>query len=151
MMMQLFGRDGHPLLRLAGTARRLPRYLNLARALTAEPTMPAGRKAVLGAALAYTVSPIDLVPGFIPVAGQLDDLLVLLLGVRQALAGCEAAVAERHLAGADLTAATLEEDLHTVQEAVSWLVGKTTTAALRAVSGSLRALAGVARRAGNAP
>ncbi|MDQ3702817.1 MAG: DUF1232 domain-containing protein [Chloroflexota bacterium] len=151
MMMQLFGRDGHPLLRLAGTARRLPRYLILARALVAEPEVPAGRKAVLGAALAYTVSPIDLVPGFIPVAGQLDDLAVLLLGLRQALAGCESEVAERHLAAADVTAAILEEDLRTVQAAISWLVGKTATAALRAVSGSLRALAGAARRAGSTP
>lgn len=150
-MMRLFGQAGHPLLRLAGTVGRLPRYVRLARALVADPVVPGGRKAVLGAALAYTVSPIDLVPGIIPVAGQLDDLAVLLLGLRQALAGCPADVAEGHLAAAGLTGATLEDDLHTVQGAAGWLLGKTATVALRAVSGSLRALAGAARRAGSAP
>jgi len=32
---------------------------------------------LLGGALAYAVSPIDLIPDFIPVIGHLDDLIVL--------------------------------------------------------------------------
>ena len=36
------------------------------------------------AALAYIVSPIDLIPDFIPVAGWADDLVVLLLALNQA-------------------------------------------------------------------
>lgn len=36
------------------------------------------------AALAYIVSPIDLIPDFIPVAGWGDDLVVLLLALNQA-------------------------------------------------------------------
>jgi uncharacterized membrane protein YkvA (DUF1232 family) len=140
------GPTGHPIWRLAGTGKRLPLYLKLARALFDDAEVPAGRKALLGAALAYTVSPIDLVPEFIPVAGQLDDLAVLLLGVRQALAACPPEVAEARLAEAGLTADDLEDDFKAVEGAASWLLSQTATMGMRAVSGGLRALAGFARR-----
>ena len=144
--MSFLGNNSHPIWRLAGTARRLPRYLNLARVLVAEDDLPPARRAVLGAALAYTVSPIDLVPGVIPVAGQLDDLAVLLLGVRQALGALPPGLADAHLSRAGLTAAHLEADLQAIQAAATWLIGQTAAMGMRAVSGGLRALAGVARR-----
>jgi uncharacterized membrane protein YkvA (DUF1232 family) len=145
-MMSLFSNNSHPIWRLAGTIGRLPRYLGLARALVASDDLPPGSKAVLGAALAYTVSPIDLVPGIIPVVGQLDDLAVLLLGVKQALGACPPETADRLLADAGLTAAVVDDDASAVQGAASWIIGQTAAAGMRALSGGLRALAGVTRR-----
>lgn len=42
---------------------------------------PLGAKLVGGAALAYLLSPVDLIPDFIPLAGQLDDLLIVPAGL----------------------------------------------------------------------
>jgi len=46
---------------------------------------PWSAKAVAGAVAAYALSPIDLVPDFIPVLGYLDDLLIVPLGIALAV------------------------------------------------------------------
>ena len=37
---------------------------------------------MLGLAIAYVATPLDLVPDFVPVVGQLDDVLVVALSLR---------------------------------------------------------------------
>lgn len=46
-----------------------------------DPRVPVLAKIVIGVVVAYALSPIDLIPDFIPVIGYLDDLLLLPLGV----------------------------------------------------------------------
>lgn len=46
-----------------------------------DPRVPFHAKVVLILTVAYAFSPIDLLPGFIPVLGYLDDLLLLPLGI----------------------------------------------------------------------
>ena len=60
----------------------LPDLGRLLRALVADPRVPRRAKIVAGAALAYVASPIDLVPDFVPTAGGVDDLLIVLAAVR---------------------------------------------------------------------
>lgn len=55
--------------------------LTLAWRMFRDPGVPATAKAVMPAVLLYLASPIDLIPDFIPVLGQLDDLLVLAAGL----------------------------------------------------------------------
>ncbi len=45
------------------------------------PGVPWPAKAVAAATVAYALSPIDLIPDFIPVLGYLDDLVILPFGI----------------------------------------------------------------------
>jgi uncharacterized membrane protein YkvA (DUF1232 family) len=60
---------------------RLRVYLVALWKLFKHPQAPRAAKWVAFAVLAYAVSPIDLIPDFIPVLGQLDDLVIVPLGI----------------------------------------------------------------------
>lgn len=68
------------LFKAANTAR-LGVYLIALWKLYRHPDTPRAPKLVAVAVLAYALSPIDLIPDFIPVLGQLDDLILVPLGV----------------------------------------------------------------------
>lgn len=103
---------------------RLPRYLALGVNLARDERVPRGAKTGLLLAGAYAVSPIDLVPGIIPVAGQLDDLLIMLHALRRAVRACPAEVAADELARAGLSPGLLDDDLATCRATLRWLAAK---------------------------
>jgi uncharacterized membrane protein YkvA (DUF1232 family) len=137
------GRLRHPLIRLAGTVARLPRYLKLAQGLARESAVAPRHKAALGLGIGYAVLPFDLLPGVIPVVGQLDDLAALLLGIRHTLRACPPDVAAAHLARAGLKATALDDDLRVVAVATVWLVSSAGSLSLRAARAPGRLLARV--------
>ena len=55
------------------------------RRIMAHPRCPRITRLCLGAAVAYALSPIDLIPDFIPVLGHVDDALILPLLIYIAL------------------------------------------------------------------
>lgn len=50
-----------------------------------DPRTPWYAKVLAGGVAAYALSPIDLIPDFIPVLGYLDDLLILPVGIALAI------------------------------------------------------------------
>ena len=71
---------------LVELARLAPLCLALLRDLVREPAVPRRSKLIAGFALLYFVSPIDLIPDFIPVVGHLDDALVVAWAMRHLVA-----------------------------------------------------------------
>lgn len=65
----------------AANTVRLKVYLLALWKLFKHPETPRAVRWVAVAVLAYALSPIDLIPDFIPVLGLLDDLILLPLGV----------------------------------------------------------------------
>ena len=91
--------------RLFGAANRARLAVNLLALwkLFRHPDTPWLPKAVALLVLAYALSPIDLIPDFIPVLGQLDDLILVPLGIALAVKLTPAGLWQQRLAEAELS------------------------------------------------
>ena len=67
-----------------GQGELLPACLTLARRLRADPRVPWQAKAAVVLAGLWVLSPVDLLPEFLPVIGPLDDVVVVALALRYA-------------------------------------------------------------------
>jgi uncharacterized membrane protein YkvA (DUF1232 family) len=80
-------------------ARFVPDCVVLMQRLVRDERVPRRRKALLVAAAGYLALPFDLVPDFIPVAGQLDDALIVGLVLRHVLRGAGEGIVREHWPG----------------------------------------------------
>jgi uncharacterized membrane protein YkvA (DUF1232 family) len=69
------------LARLKGCARTIKRDAIALFLAARDPRTPWYAKAMAALVAAYALSPIDLIPDFIPVLGYLDDLIIVPLGI----------------------------------------------------------------------
>jgi uncharacterized membrane protein YkvA (DUF1232 family) len=67
--------------RIKAWARRLKRDSHAVYLASRDPRVPWYAKALAVAVAAYALSPIDLIPDFIPLIGYLDDLFIVPLGI----------------------------------------------------------------------
>lgn len=67
-------------------ARDLKRNFNVYRLALQDPRTPRIAKILLAIAVGYTLLPIDIIPDFIPVLGQIDDLVIIPALIQLALA-----------------------------------------------------------------
>ncbi|UQS24831.1 DUF1232 domain-containing protein [Amycolatopsis thermalba] len=75
-------------------ARFLPDCVTTARRLRKDPRVPLGAKLAVVFAGLWVLSPIDLIPEFLPVIGPLDDVVVVVLALRYAARRVPAEVLE---------------------------------------------------------
>lgn len=141
--------DPFPRERVAAMLRRLPAYLRLAWRLAREPLLSRARRAAVVGAAGYLASPVDLVPGVIPVLGQLDDLAVALAAIRFAMSGLSPERRRLHLEAVGLADEELTADLRTVGATTAWLLragARTMVGAARVGGRAAVAGAGLAAR-----
>ncbi|HTD63447.1 MAG TPA: DUF1232 domain-containing protein [Verrucomicrobiae bacterium] len=89
----------------------VPNLVRMFGGLLRDPRVPLRAKVVVGIASLWLASPIDLIPDFVPIAGQLDDAIVAALALRFILRTTDGAVVRQHWHG---DPATLERVLRMV-------------------------------------
>ena len=77
----------------------LPNFVILLKRLLADPRVPRKSKLILGGTVLYLVSPLDVVPDFVPGLGQLDDVVVALLALHSILNRVDDEVVIEHWPG----------------------------------------------------
>ncbi|TLM82656.1 DUF1232 domain-containing protein [Pseudarthrobacter sp. NamE2] len=105
LMLWLYARRNPETATLKDALRLLPDLLRLVRRLAADRTLAVGIRVRLVLLLAYLLSPIDLVPDFVPVIGYADDAVIVALVLRSVIKRAGAEAVRRHWPG---TAAGLD-------------------------------------------
>ena len=85
----------------------IPDCLVLMRRLLADPRVPRRRKLLLVGLVGYLALPFDLVPDFIPIAGQLDDLIAVGLVLRALVRPDRGKLVREHWPGPERSLALL--------------------------------------------
>jgi uncharacterized membrane protein YkvA (DUF1232 family) len=88
-------------------ARFIPDCVALVRDLLRDPRVPRRHKRLLGVLIGYVALPFDLVPDFIPIAGHLDDALVVALALRVVLRGSGSELVREHWRGPESSLAVV--------------------------------------------
>jgi uncharacterized membrane protein YkvA (DUF1232 family) len=96
-------------------AARAPLYARLLWSLIVDERTPGPRKALLAGALGYIVLGRDIVPDWIPIVGQLDDLVVVALATELFLDGLDDMLLAEKLAEAGIPRAAYDEDIARVR------------------------------------
>jgi uncharacterized membrane protein YkvA (DUF1232 family) len=83
--------------RLAQLFYHLPNFLKLFWRLLKDPRVPIWPKLLLLLVVAYVFLPVDLLPDFLPVLGQIDDLAVIFLGLQGFVRLCPRDIVREHV------------------------------------------------------
>ena len=109
--------------RLRDWARGLKRDLRTIGLAARDPRVPLLAKVVALAVTAYALSPIDLIPDFIPVLGLLDDVLIVPAGLWLALRLIPAPLVAELRAKAETAGRLPPSRLGAVLVVLVWLAG----------------------------
>lgn len=113
---------------LRDVASLLPNVAKLLGRLLKDPRVPRRTKLVVGAAMAYAASPVDVVPDFVPVLGVADDVLLMCLVLNRLVESAGEEVVLEHWDGPrdllDLVRAVIDVASDFVPAPIRRLVGR---------------------------
>ena len=98
------GRRGRVLTARVG-ALPMRQKAQLAGSLFGDPRLPLYTRVILALLVGYTALPIDLIPDFIPVLGQIDDIVMLSLGTAILVRSMPKDIFDEHLTRLEAEAA----------------------------------------------
>lgn len=84
--------------RLSEALSLVPDVLRLVRGLVTDPDVPRGVRLRVGLLLAWLISPVDLLPEFLPI-GYLDDAIVTVIALRSIMRRAGPEALARHWSG----------------------------------------------------
>lgn len=79
--------------------RLVPSYVRLLVGLLLDQRVSGTDKLIVAAAIAYVVSPFGIIPDFIPIIGEIDDLFIVTLALQRLIAHTPKDVIEEHWPG----------------------------------------------------
>src|SRR4051812_20328071 len=101
---------------LRTVVRDIPNVLKLLWGLARDPRVSKADKAIVAAALAYTALPADLIPDWIPMLGEVEDVLLIALALSRLLGNAGEEVVLDHWDGDDETLDALLDALDTAAQ-----------------------------------
>jgi uncharacterized membrane protein YkvA (DUF1232 family) len=84
---------------LVATMREIPHYLRLLGGLFTDRRVSVVDKVLVGAAIAYVLSPLDLIPDAVPFLGQVDDIFLITTALQRLIANAGRTVLLDHWRG----------------------------------------------------
>jgi uncharacterized membrane protein YkvA (DUF1232 family) len=99
VVMYVAGRTEQDPTKLRDVLRLVPDVIRLLRRLAADPTLPRGVRIRLFLLVGYLISPIDLIPDFIPVVGYADDAVIVVWALRSVTRTAGPEAVDRHWTG----------------------------------------------------
>lgn len=101
LMMWIYARRNPGVVGLRDALKLVPDLAVLLRRLLADHAVPWWSRLLVGVLVIYLLSPIDLVPDFLPVIGYADDVLVVVWVLRTLVKAAGPEVLQRHWSGSD--------------------------------------------------
>ena len=101
----------------------VPRFVRLLLSLFRDARVPRFLKILTAGAIVYVILPLDILPDFVPVAGWLDELVVIFLILIQYMRFCPPEVFKEHWDDTMGESFTLETDLIKTVARLEPLVG----------------------------
>ncbi|MDP8211380.1 MAG: DUF1232 domain-containing protein [Candidatus Stygibacter australis] len=97
----------------------LPDFMALMVRLAKDKRVQSTQKLMIGGIILYVISPIDIIPDFIPVLGLVDDLLLVVYGLNAILNEIDPEIVREHWSGEDDLLLTLKNSIFVAERFLS--------------------------------